>query len=547
MAGGKETPRQKMIGMMYLVLTALLALNVSTTVIEKFIFINDSLERANASATNRNISTTNNIKEKVNKSKNESEKAILVAAERIRSATEEINQKMEALKDTFVIITGGYEEGHEGSNAHLLGKTDYDKVGHFMMPVEEGGQGRGAVLRKELEGYIGLLNSTMKSFEKEGITVPQFENIAKDAEEDEIYKHDPNQAGKKFSQLAFENSPTPAGMATLSEFQAQVLSYETEALKFLAERVGAGNVEINEIVPMVLPVSQYVVAGSKYQADMFIAASTSSTVPPTMTKDGEPLVVSGNKGKVEFVARASNNEYNKDGYAQKSFEAKITVKNRDGQDTTFTDTITYYVIKPIIQVQSQSVNALYLNCGNELEVTVPGLGASYNPSFTAKGGLAIKGGSGGQVTIVPRSSKVTLTVSNSGSLIGSRDFAVKRIPAPEVQAFIGNRPVNLKTGIPAKTPRIDLKAIADESFAKFLPKDANFRVTGAEVTLVRAGIGGQSIRVNGPVVNLGPIAAQARKGDNLVIEIKKVARANFRKEIEDFPNFTGKFITIPLR
>ena len=54
MAGGKETPRQKMIGMMYLVLTALLALNVSSTVIEKFIFLNDSLERANAEAEGRN-------------------------------------------------------------------------------------------------------------------------------------------------------------------------------------------------------------------------------------------------------------------------------------------------------------------------------------------------------------------------------------------------------------------------------------------------------------------------------------------------------------
>jgi hypothetical protein len=45
MAGGKETPRQKMIGMMYLVLTALLALQVSNAVLEKFIFMNASLER----------------------------------------------------------------------------------------------------------------------------------------------------------------------------------------------------------------------------------------------------------------------------------------------------------------------------------------------------------------------------------------------------------------------------------------------------------------------------------------------------------------------
>ena len=91
--------------------------------------------------------------------------------------------------------------------------------------------------------------------------------------------------------------------------------------------------------------------------------------------------------------------------------------------------IDYYVIKPTIQVQSQSVTALYLNCGNELTVTVPGLGSNYNPSFSAKGGVAINGGGGGKVTIVPKSNKVTLSVSNSGSFISN--FNSKLIYTPD--------------------------------------------------------------------------------------------------------------------
>lgn len=62
MAGGKETPRQKMIGMMYLVLTALLALNVSSTVLDKFAFINQSLERANSESLERNARTIEGMK-----------------------------------------------------------------------------------------------------------------------------------------------------------------------------------------------------------------------------------------------------------------------------------------------------------------------------------------------------------------------------------------------------------------------------------------------------------------------------------------------------
>ena len=47
MAGGKETPRQKMIGMMYLVLTALLALNVSKSILDAFVAIEENMQKAN--------------------------------------------------------------------------------------------------------------------------------------------------------------------------------------------------------------------------------------------------------------------------------------------------------------------------------------------------------------------------------------------------------------------------------------------------------------------------------------------------------------------
>ena len=50
MAGTKETPRQKMIGMMYLVLTALLALQVTSAILEKFVLLNNSLEQSTGAA-----------------------------------------------------------------------------------------------------------------------------------------------------------------------------------------------------------------------------------------------------------------------------------------------------------------------------------------------------------------------------------------------------------------------------------------------------------------------------------------------------------------
>ena len=341
------------------------------------------------------------------------------------------------------------------------------------------------------------------------------------------------------------NTPMLGALASLSQMQNDVITLETKALEALAAEVGAEDLKFDQIVPMVKPISNIVAAGTKYEAELFIAASSSAVVP-TMTYNGEEIEVLGGKGKVSFTATPG--AYDKEGIAQKSYIAAIKVPLPGGRDTVFVDTIKYYVSKPVMEIQSASISKLYLNCGNELNVQVPALGTSYNPVFTTKGGSSIKGAERGFVTIVPQSAKVTMTVSSNGNVIGSREFGVNRIPAPEVQAFNGNRPVSVKTGVSVRELRgLKLKAIPDESFQQSLPNDARFRVAQSEVTLVRSGRAVQSAKVNGENLNISTLAAQARPGDNLVIETKKVQRQNFKKSVEDFANYSGKFITIPIK
>ncbi len=544
MAGGKETPRQKMIGMMYLVLTALLALNVSSTVLDKFAFINQSLERANAETSERNARTIEGMKSAAKDKGNRPDDLKVVAdAEELRAKTQEVLAEMEQYKETFVEITGGYMDGHKGNRMFINGKTDYDRVGNYMMPKEEGGEGKGADMKALLNGYAEELRALLK---KNGATDDQlstFDKIAKDANEDEYYKQDPNQKGKKWSQLSFQDSPTHAGLATVSEFQANVLAYETSGLDFLVKRVGLKDFVFEDIRPVIMPESKYVAAGTKYKADMFIAASPSKNLMDkvTMTYNGEEAPVTNGTGKVEFTATPG--AYDKEGNARKTIVATITLPQGGGNDTTFVDTIEYFVVKPVIQIQSQSVNALYYNCGNALDVQVPALGNQYNPSFTAKGGDAIKGSQRGQVTLVPKSRKLTMTVSSGGNVVGSREFGVRAIPAPTIKVFTSQGEINYKEGIDANTPEIYLRAFADESFAEFLPNDAKFRIAEAEVTLVSGGLGRGSKRT-GETVSLRGM--NARKGSTLAIEIKSVQRQNFRKQVEEFKNFQ-RFINVTLK
>ncbi|MEQ8549056.1 MAG: gliding motility protein GldM [Cyclobacteriaceae bacterium] len=541
MSGGKETGRQKMIGMMYLVLTALLAMNVSNTVIDKFVFLNDSLVQANNETAQRNMELVEGIKKAVSESGSRpNDVQIMEAAEKIRSEAARVMKEIDVLKDTLVMITGGYLDGKEGNYMgdakNLVGKTDYDKLGNWMMPTEEGGKGNGSELKQLLNGFAETVKTTMKANGAEESELVHYKPIALDADDDPLYNQDPNQKGKKFSTVAFDAAPTPAGLATLAEFQSRLLGYETRALSTLASAVGAEDMKFDRIVPMVLPESKYVAAGTKYTARMFIAASSSGVTPTMKYNETDIPVDASGQGIVEFTASAS--DYDENLQARKSFTAAISVTMPGGRDTTFTDQIEYFVVKPVMQIQSQSVSALYLNCGNNMNVLVPALGTTYNPAFSATNGRTFKGADKGQVTIVPNSKNdVTLTVSSNGSEVGSRTFKVKNIPAPEITAFLGpNKPVDLKNGIPSRTSRIYLKPVPDQSFLDFLPDDARFKIVEAEVTLVSGGLARSSIKT-GENVNLGPLMGQARKGDQINIEIKRVERMNFKGEKENFTNF----------
>jgi len=99
MAGAKETPRQRMIGMMYLVLTALLALQVSNQILQKFVLINDGMERTSRNYISKNEFTVNSIKATVEEQGNNPRDVPKVAAsQEVRNATKVIFTYLEELK-----------------------------------------------------------------------------------------------------------------------------------------------------------------------------------------------------------------------------------------------------------------------------------------------------------------------------------------------------------------------------------------------------------------------------------------------------------------
>lgn len=526
MAGGKETPRQKMIGMMYLVLTALLALQVSNSVLDRFVTINGVLETSNNENIQNNVDLLTKIEKQIEKRGNRPEdQAILKLAKEVRVETDRVFNEIENLKGSLVTETGGKDE-----NGAYKGIKNEDVIANMM--INKGG---GEELQKLLNGYVDFLNKEDTSRQSVG----GYKKFALDGFDDPLYKDNEDQRSKNYAELYFQSTPMVAGLATLSQNQSRILTYETEALNDLAELVGAKEVSFDELSIVVLPQSKIVAAGAKYEAEMFVGA-TSKSQNPEMFFGERQLEVAEGRGKLSFTASGGN--YNEEGLIKKTFHAKIRIPSND---KVIEQDIEYFVAKPVIQVQSASVQALYLNCGNELNVQVPALGNEYKPSFTADGATTIDG-SGGKVTVVPNKASVSLTVSSGGNTIGTEKFSVRRIPKPTIEVKSRNKVVDEKRGVSAPGPRsLDIAAIPDESFKQFLPKDARYKVTRWEVTLARGSRPVETKKVTSQKVNLTSFASKARPGDRIVIEVKEVKRLNFQNK-EETVNVGTVIKTIPL-
>ncbi len=536
MAGGKETPRQKMIGMMYLVLTALLALQVSSEIINKFDLINKSLESSANEASVSNQKLIEGIQKSVAEGGTAKNQQYLQVAQNVKAETQKIMTYLDELKKQMVTKSGGIKE--DGAYQNPSAETEMEEL---MVGATK--NGKGYEVKQKLNDYINFLNQTTG---KIGASNMRFDMLGLDAKEVKALQNDPAQKNKDFAELNFAQTPMVAGLAVISQKQNEIARHEAAVLNRIAEEVGAVIIKVDKFVAMVRPEARVVAAGTKYKAQMFLAASSSS-IKPSMALNGSAINVdAAGMGKIEFTAQGG--AYDKDGNLKKTWKGTVTIPKRGGGDTTFVVNEEYIVAKPVIQVQSASVQALYVNCGNELKIQVPALGADYSPSFSASGAQIIQGAQKGDVTVVPTSvTPVSINVSSGGNAIGTEKFNVRPVPKPEVKAFANGREMDVKRGIDAPYPgTIEMRAMADEGFRNFLPKDARFQVSTFEVFLVRGRKPVGSVRGDNGRASIGGLASQARPGDRILIEIKGVKRMNFKGQVLESGWTGGTNISVAL-
>lgn len=516
MAGGKETPRQKMIGMMYLVLTALLALQVSNAVLEKFAIIYETLEELSAESIRKNTNTLQSIVKEAGKSPRADVIRARENAQKVRELATTTMAGIEALKTKMKAQSGTQEIDEALINDHS------SKVATMMISQPEGKN-----FEKLLNDYVTQLSALA------GMPKSAFPTLAKAPKDMPVFAKDSDHANKDFLTFTFENTPAIAALASVTQIQTEVLEYETKALDKLLEDAGGDKVSFDNIVPMVRAKESIVAAGATYEADLFISASSSSFVPE-MYKDGQKLELfddpTGVKmGKVKFTA--SGGGYDKNGFATKSYKAEIKLP-----DTTLTQIIEYKVAQPTIKVTTGNAPTLYLNCGNNVTIEVPALGTNYNPSFASAAAEIRKSDKPGKVTIIPNARKITVSVSNGGTRIGDQNFDVKLVPEPRFVAYVGSTPVDIRQGIkPAQLRSLRIVPEPDANFKEEVPKDARYNIKDMEVVFGSGPTAKGTMRATNGSPDLGTWSQQAKAGDRVVFQIREAVRKTYTDKEEKVP------------
>jgi len=523
MAGGSETPRQKMIGMMYLVLTALLALNVSSAVLEKFAIMNSTLMelRDESEIINEGklkaIQGSTSAKEEVVAAKNR--------AVELREFTRATNEKLDKIKEDL----GKDHAGKPMVGGELVSNTNI---------AEEKMLNDKSTLGPDYEK--ALVDFHAKAEELSGKKFPKLNKKAVDFEELKDEKGQVEHAEKNFIEFSFEGTPTMAAIAGITQMQTEILEYEGMALDSLNAIAEGAIIKFDKVVPMVIGPS-VVAAGAKYTGQLFMAGAASG-VSPEMFRNGAALVVTTDP---ETQIKMAKIEFSASGEGKQSYTATI---NPGAGKEPLVRKIEYDVIKPTIRITNGNAPSLYMNCGNFVNIEVPALGASYNPSFTIKGGTIEKGDKPGKVTIVPKERKVAVTVSNSGAVIGTEPFDVKPIPKPRYVARDNSgKEIDLKNGVRgAGLSGLRINADAEENFKAEVPKDAVYRIRTMEVILARGTQRVDQFNATSESLDLNRWKSQFRPGDRIIVDIKNVTRNTYTGEQEPVTVSSGT-INIPIQ
>ena len=404
----RVSPRQKMINLMYVLLMAMLALNVSSDVLNGFTLVDESLSKSSENAGKQNEMLYRTFGEHMQQNPEKVREWYSRASE-VKALSDSICRLTERLK----VRIAKKADGENGDSRHLTNREDLEAATYVMLsPVN----GEGQALYDAITGYREkMLLMVDDQAQKEMIEA----SLSTDIPQRDI------SLLKNWQEYHFENMPAIAAITLLTKIQNDVRYVEGEVLHTLVKNIDMGDVRVNQIRALVIPTSKNVVRGSDFTAQIILAA-VDSTQRPQIFIDDKPLKTENG----EYTARCSSSgDYTLNGY--------MLVNDGAGIQTRYDFSQQYTVVEPTATVSASLMNVLYAGFENPIGISVPGVPANRISASIAGGSGTIKSDGKGGYIVVPtkigEDIKIGVTARNEegrSQSMGEYSFRVRQLPDP---------------------------------------------------------------------------------------------------------------------
>ncbi len=403
------SPRQKMINLMYVVLMAMLALNVSSDVLNGFSIVENSIRTTTSNATEVNRGIYADLEEQM-QANPVKVRAAYEKAQTVRAMSDSLYNFAESLKQLIVQES----DGRDGDVNNIRNREDLEAASSVMLAP---GTGRGRHLFEAINSYRERVITMVEDSAQRRIIAS---NLSTEL------PASVRTLGKNWQEYMFESMPTAAAVTLLTKLQSDVRYAEGEVLHDLSANIGVKDIRVNELNAYVIPSAQTVVQGGKFSAQILMAA-IDTTNRPTIYIGGQK--VQSDQGIYETVCTRTG-DFTLVGYIE-MMNAQGDLVRRDFQQK-------YTVVEPSATVSADLMNVLYAGYDNPMSVSVPGVSSS-QLQVTMSGGTLTARGDGRYVarpTAVGTDAVINVAARTEGRVqeMGRFTFRVRKLPDPA--AFI---------------------------------------------------------------------------------------------------------------
>lgn len=405
-----KEPRQLMINLMYLVLTAMLALNVSAEIINAFFSLNKGIKDSNEIVTKSNTG----MKEAIDKQAATNPKygEFKVKADEVIRITKDFESYISGVTNELVESAGGVDPKHD--DGRPVRYKDKDVTTRLFL-TEGGGKGRGAEIEKKINetraAFLATVTDPKEKADFEKKIALLVDEVPKDAN------------AKNWVDLKFKQMPVAAVMPTLTKMIADAKTSETALLNHFMDKVsGKLEIKLDKFRVAIAPKKSYLIRGDKFEADVYLGAYSSNP--------GQGLSISVNGQGLSIKDGVGHYESTPGGIGKQTVKATASIRNpATGEVTTATGEFEYEVGEKSATISAEKMNVFYIGVTNPIAVSAAGV-SSNSLKVSCSGCDVSRVDANNYNVTASRPGEATITVTGEGGFSATKKFRVKQIPNP---------------------------------------------------------------------------------------------------------------------